>query len=78
VGKYHHVGELNFIDQNEGITMNHGNPDYEPLLPPSGNDHVMRNYCIFMYNRLSTNSRTSPTNPLYLVRGDVLATGLPV
>jgi hypothetical protein len=36
----------------------------------------MRNYVITMFSRLSADKRKTDTNPDYLVRGDVPASGL--
>jgi triacylglycerol lipase len=71
---YHHVGQLNFISQGGQVEMDH--VDFNPGVGYSTNDHDMRNYVISMFSRLSTDTRQSATNPDYLVRGDVPASGL--
>lgn len=71
---YHHVGQLNFISQKGNITMDH--VDFNPGVGHSANDHDMRNYVITMFSRLSADRRQTDTNPDYLVRGDVPASGL--
>ncbi len=76
--RYYHVGRLNFIALNNQVTMNHQNPEYEPGPELSIGDHDIRNYCVFMHQRLSGDRRSGAASPSHLVKGDVLAHGLPV
>lgn len=75
---YHNVGRLNFIRANGTIQMNRQS-DLGQL--PSGvsspfADHDMPTYTQTMYGRLSTNARSSPASPGYLLRCDVAPLGV--
>jgi triacylglycerol lipase len=72
--QFHHVGGLNFITGKGKFEMDA--VDANPGVGYSVPDHDMRNYVISMFSRLSTDNRQSATNPDYLVRGDVPASGL--
>jgi triacylglycerol lipase len=72
--KYHHVGQLNFINAQGKIQMNA--VDSNPGLGYNTVHHDMPAYVKVMQSRLSTVTRKSPTNPDYLVRSDVPASGL--
>lgn len=66
---YYHVGQLNHINANGTVDMNH--PDFEPGLTLSNSDHNMIGYCEHIWNRLSNQSRSSSSSPSFLVKGDV-------
>jgi hypothetical protein len=66
---YHHVGQLNHIYANGTVGMNHD--DFEPGLELSHTDHNMIGYCEHIWNRLANKSRSSATNPDYLLKSDV-------
>jgi pimeloyl-ACP methyl ester carboxylesterase len=72
--QYHHVGQLNFINAKGKIEMDA--VDSNPGLGYNTTDHDMPAYVKVMQSRLSTVTRKSATDPDYLVRGDVPATGL--
>jgi pimeloyl-ACP methyl ester carboxylesterase len=72
--QYHHVGQLNSINAQGKFEMDA--VDANPGVGYSVADHDMRNYAIAMFSRLSTDTRQSASNPDYLVRGDVPASGL--
>ena len=71
---YHHVGSLNLISPKGMIVMDA--VDANPGVGYSTSDHDMPNYVRVMHSRLSTDARQSATNPDYLVRGDLPASGL--
>ncbi len=72
---YYHVGELNYIKANGQVEMDRADFVYG-VGPSSLDDHDMSKYCKKMYTRLSTDKRSSDTNPPYLVQGDVPSGGL--
>lgn len=72
--QYHHVGQLNFINAKGKIEMDA--VDSNPGLGYNTTDHDMSVYVKVMHSRLSTVTRKSASDPDYLVRGDVPATGL--
>jgi pimeloyl-ACP methyl ester carboxylesterase len=72
--QYHHVGTLNFINHKGEIEMDA--VDFNPGAGYNTADHDMPSYVKVMHSRLSADKRKSDTNPDYLVRGDVPASGL--